>query len=112
MLNSLDLLVLVFMGLFAGSLLALCLMFLVRRPRVKQVSLYVVAALGIFAAYAGIRIGNVYFPVQTAVGVAAGLASIGAVVLERLARGEEKKLRLARLLAAAALVVGMVNAIL
>ena len=48
MLNSLDFLVIVAMGLVAASLLALCLMFLVRHKRVKQVCLYIAAALGLF----------------------------------------------------------------
>ncbi|MBE6893697.1 MAG: hypothetical protein E7482_06775 [Ruminococcaceae bacterium] len=109
MLTSLDWLVIVYMGMVAASLLSLCLMFLVRRPRIKQVCLYIVAALGVYAASVGIRIGLGLFPVQVAVGVAAGAASIGAIVLERTAKGSEKKLKTARILAAAALVIGVIN---
>jgi len=112
MLNFLDLLVIVFMVLAASSLLAVCLMFLVRNPKIKKGSFYVVVALGIYAASIGIRIGGSLFPMQMAVGVAAGAASIAALVLERMSRGNEKKRKLAYILAAAALAVGFMNAIM
>lgn len=51
MMNSLDLLVIVFMILVAASLMALCLMLLVRNPRIKKVCLYVVSALSIYTSY-------------------------------------------------------------
>ena len=79
MLNFLDLLVIVFMVLSAGSLLALCLMFLVRNP---------------------------------AVGVLTAAVSIAAIVLVLTGKGDEKKARIARILAAASLVVGIANAFL
>lgn len=112
MLNFLDLLVVVFMVLSAVSLLALCLMFLVRNPRIKKICFYIVAALGIYAGSIGIRIGTFLFPVQTTVGVLAAAASIAAIVLVATSTGNEKKFKIARLMAAAALVVGMINAFL
>ena len=86
MFTFLDLLVVVFMVLAASSLLALCLMFLVRSPKIKKVCFYIVVALGVYAASIGIRIGWPLFPGQVVVGVAAGVASVAALVLERVSR--------------------------
>jgi len=110
MLNFLDLLVVVAMVLVAVSLLALCLMFLVRNPRIKKVCFYIAAVLGVYAGSIGIRIGTSLFPVQTAVGVIAAAVSIAAIVLHVTAKGNEKKVKIAQLMAAAALIVGIVNA--
>ena len=110
MLTFLDLLIVVFMVLAAASLLALCLMFLVRNPKVQKVCLFITAALGSYTAYIGIRIGGLFFPVQAFIGIAVGLASITAVVLALLARDSRKKFLIARILAAAALVIGIANA--
>ena len=110
MMNSLDLLVIVFMAIAAAALLSLTLMFLARRPRVKQVCLYIASALGIYTGSVGIRIGLVGFPVQTAFGFVAAAAGIGAIVLERLSKGDKKKLMISRIVSAASLVVGILSA--
>lgn len=110
--NSLDLLVIVFMVMAAVALLSLTLMFLARRPRLKQVCLYIASALGVYTGYVGVRIGLTGFPVQAAFGFAVAAAAIGAVVLERLGKDDNRKLTLARIAAAGSVVVGMVNAIL
>lgn len=112
MLNSLDLLVIVYLVMIAAGLLALSLMFLVRRPLVKKICFYIVSALGIYTASVGIRIGFVLFPVQVAFGVLAGLASIVSILLSLKFRNDEKMWKVLRLLSAAALVVGLINAIL
>lgn len=110
MFTNLDFLFVTFMLLVAAGLLALCLMFLVRSPRLKKICFYIIVALGIYVSYIGIRIGNFGFPIQMAVGAVAGIASAGSLVLERMAKGDEKKFRAACILAAAALIIGMVNA--
>lgn len=110
MLNFLDLLVIVFMVLSAVSLLALVLMFLVRNVRIKKVCFYIVAALGIYAGSIGVRIGTFLFPVQTAVGVIAGAVSIAAIVLVLSRKGDEKKFKIAQIMASVALVIGIINA--
>ena len=48
--------------------------------------------------------------VQTGLAVVLALAAIGAVVLERLSKGSEKKFLLAQVLASGSLVMGMFNA--
>ena len=110
MLNSLDLLVIVFMVLAAVSLLALCLLFLVRNSRIKKVCFYIVAVLGVYTGYIGIRIGSIWFPVQTAVGVIAAVASIAAIVLGAASIGNAKKFMIAQVVAAASLLIGFINA--
>ena len=109
MLTSLDWLVIVFMIMVATSFLSLCLMFLVRRPHIKRVCFYIVVALSIYAAAVGIRIGRGLFPIQVAVSVASGAVGIAAIVIDRTSTGDEKKLKIARIMAATTLVIGIIN---
>ena len=110
MVTFLDLLVVVVMVLCAVSLMAMALMFLVKNKKVKRVCLYLVAALGIYMGYVGCRILWPGFLPQVILAVVMALAAIGAVVLERLSKGSEKKFRLAQILASGSLVIGMFNA--
>lgn len=112
MVTFLDLMVMVFMVLAAGGALALCMMFLARRPRIKQVCLYVAAALGVYVCTVSVRIAGSMFPEQMIAGLVLGLGSVAAVVLERMSKGDEKKQKIARILAAASLVLGLANAFL
>ena len=91
MVTFLDLLVVVVMALCAVSLVAMALMFLVKNKKVKRICLYLVAALGVYMGYVGFRIMWVKSLAQTGLAVALALAAIGAVVLERLSKGSEKK---------------------
>ena len=110
MVTFLDLLVVVVMVLCAVSLVAMALMFLVKNQKVKRICLYLVAALGVYMGYVGFRIMWVNSLAQTGLAVALALAAIGAVVLERLSKGSEKKFLISQVLASASLVVGMFNA--
>ena len=110
MVTFLDLLVVVVMVLCAVSLVAMALMFLVKNKKVKQICLYLVAALGIYMGYVGLRIMWINSAAQSAFAVAMALTSIGAVALERLSKESEKKFLLSQILASAALVTGMFNA--
>ena len=110
MVTFLDLLVVVVMVLCAVSLVAMALMFMLKNKKVKRICLYLVAALGVYMGYVGFRIMWVNSLAQTGLAVALALAAIGAVVLERLSKGSEKKFLLARILATVALVAGMFNA--
>ena len=112
MVTFLDLLVVVVMVLCAVSLVAMALMFLVRSKKVKRICLYLVAALGVYMGYVGLRIMWINSAAQSAFAVAMALAAIGAVVLERLSKGSEKKFLLAQVLASGSLVIGMFNAFL
>ena len=110
MLNSLDLMIVVFMIVSVMSLLSLGLMFLVRSTQVKKICFYIVSALGIYIGSVGIRIGKFVFPVQTAVGVIVAIVSIAAIVLAVTGKDNEKKFQMAQFMAAGALVVGFINA--
>ena len=110
MLNYLDLLVIIFMVLTTGSLLALCLMFLVRNPRIKKACFYIVAALAIYAGSIGIRIGTFLFPVQTAIGVLVAAVSIAAIIMVARFKDDTKKFKIAQFLVVGALIVGIFNA--
>lgn len=112
MLNSLDLLIIVVMGLAAAALLGLVLMFLVKNQTFRRVCFYLVAALGVYIGTVGFRINCPGFPVQMALAVVFALACAGAVVLERVKKNDDKAFRTARILAAAGLVLGMANAFL
>ena len=76
---------------------------------IKRVCFYIVAALSIYAAAVGIRIGRGLFPIQVAVSVASGAVGIAAIVIDRTIKGDEKKLKIARIMAATTLVIGIIN---
>lgn len=112
MFTFLDLLIVVSMGLMAASALALALMFLLKNKTAQRVCLYVVAALGVYIGTVGFRINWLGFEFQAGLAIALAVVSVGAVVLERLKKNDEKLFLLSRLLATGALALGMVNAFL
>ena len=110
MMTSLDLLVAAFVGIASVSLLALCLMFLVRKPLIQRVCFYIVVVVGVYCGLVGIRIGSFGFPMQRGIGAVVGMMSIVALLLERMSKGNQKKFFTARMLSAGALIIGMLNA--
>lgn len=112
MITFLDLLILVSMALIAAGLLSLALMFLVRNKKVQRVCFYIAAALSLYVAYVGIRINWLGFANQAVLAGVLALVSVGAVVLERVKKDDEKLFLIARIAAAAALVIGIINALL
>lgn len=112
MFTFLDLLVVVSMALVAGSFLSVALMFLVKNQKVRRVCFYVAVALSVYVGYVGVRINWHGFYGQAFLAVALALVSLGALVLERVGKGNEKRFLVARIAAAAALVLGTVNALL
>ncbi|MBQ4649308.1 MAG: hypothetical protein IJB73_01260 [Firmicutes bacterium] len=112
MFTFLDLLVVVFMVIAASGLLASCLMFLTKKPVLRKACFYITSALALYVGYVGVRIGGSLFPVQSAAGIAVGIAAIAAVVMALTGKENEKKFMTARIIAAAALVIGIVNAFL
>lgn len=109
MLNSLDLLIIVFLAIAVIGLLSLALLFLSKKPIVRRISTFLLAGLSLFLAYGGIYIGITGFPFQVAVAAIAGIAAIVSVVLE-LAGKNEKSGVYARILSVAGLVLGMAAA--
>ena len=113
MFTSLDLLIIVFLALAAATLLSLALMFLTRNGTARKVCFYIASALGLYISWVGFRIGlGGMFPIQMAIGVVTALMCIGAFVLERVGKGNSKLFLVARIFAAAALVIGLFNALL
>ena len=110
MFTSLDFLILVVMALTAASLIAMVLMFLVRNHRFRQVSLYLVSALGVYISCVGLSILWPNFMGQVFVAVLTLLTSLGAIVLERVRKGSGKHFLAARILASAALIASLINA--
>jgi hypothetical protein len=112
MFTFLDLLVVVFLALAALSLLSLCLMFLIRNKTAKRVFFYISTVFGIYIASIAFRISSGFFPAQTGLAIVTALMCIGAFVVERVGKNNDKMFLIARLIAAAALVIGFFNAIL
>ena len=113
MFTSLDLLIIVFMALAAVTLLSLCLMFLIRNKTARKVFFYIASALGLYVSWIGFRIGfGGLFPIQIVIGILTALMCVGAFVLERVSKGNNKMFLIARIISAAALVIGFCNAIL
>lgn len=112
MITFLDLLVVVSMVLVAASLLSLVLMFLIRRKKVQHVCFYIAVALSLYIGYVGLRINWPGFFGQSVLAVVLALVSVGAFVLERVRKNDEKMFLYARIAAAAALVFGVINALL
>ena len=113
MLTSLDLLIIVFMALAAVTLLSLALMFLIRNKTARKVFFYIASALGLYVSWVGFRIGiGGLFSFQIAIGVLTALMCIGAFVLERISKGNDKMFLDARILSVSALVIGFFNAML
>lgn len=112
MTTFLDLLIVVVLVLAAVSLVSIALMFLVRNTMVRRVCLWIVAAMGVYMGYVGLRIMWINSAEQSALAVLMALTSIGAFVLERLSKNSKKRFLIARIMASAALVIGMLNAFL
>ena len=112
MFTFLDLLIVVSMVLIAGSLLALVLMFLIRNKTAQRVCFYLAVALSVYIGYVGVRINWPEFYTQAVLAVVLVLVSLGALVLERLKKNDDKMFLVSRIAAAAALVIGVANALL
>ncbi|MBR4071744.1 MAG: hypothetical protein IKK26_04235 [Clostridia bacterium] len=112
MITFLDLLVIVSMVLIAASLLSLVLMFLIRNKKIQRVCFYITVALSLYVAYVGIRINWLGFEHQAVLAIALALISIGALVLERIKKGNDRVFLYARIASAAALIIGVANALL
>lgn len=112
MLTFLDLLIIVSMVLIAASLLSVVLMFLVRNKKIQQVCFYISVALSLYIGFVGIQINWPGFFHQAVLAAVLALVSIGALVLQLLKKGDDKVFLYARIAAAAALVIGAINALL
>ena len=110
MFTFLDLLIVVVLALAAVSLVSMVLMFLVKNRKVSRVCLWIGAVLGIYMGYVGVRIMWINSASRSALAVLMGLTAFASIVLERLSRDNPKACLTAKIMASAALVVGIVNA--
>ena len=113
MLNFLDLLVIVFLAAAAFALLSVVAMFVVKNPLVQKISLglSVLVSLGLAVSYLPSLL-TFSFVGQFAAGILFALLGVGGGILATVAKGDEKKFLVARILAAVSLVLGIVNAFL
>lgn len=112
MMTFLDLLIIVSMALIAGSLLSVVLMFLVKNRKVRRVCLWITAALGLYVGYVGLYINWPMFYGQAVIAAVMALVGVGALVLSLVKKEDDKAFLIARIAAAASLVIGVVNALM
>lgn len=109
MLNSLDLLVILFLVAAVVTVLAICLLFLVKKPLVRRICLFFLAAVALYFAAMGAYIGRFVFVGQTVIALVLGAAAITAVVLELKGKSEKTAL-ISRLAVSASVVLAVLNA--
>ena len=109
MMNSLDLLIIVFMAMTVVSLLAICLMFLVKHPTVKKIAFYFLALFGMAVAVLNHLMTPFTFPGELAIGWGLGGLSVAALLMSLLGKSE-KVTKAAPILVAVSVVAGMLNA--
>jgi len=110
MITMLDFLVVAFMALAVAGLVAVLLMFVSKNKRVRSVSLYFAAALGLYAMYVSVRIFWPYYTGQLAIGIILGLVGAAAIVLARRAGEQGNTRMLARIMATVSCAAGLLNA--
>ena len=110
MLNSLDLLVIVFIGMVVFSIIGLALQFIAKNKALQKVSFYFTAILGVLLAifkylsmpHTGLYTGQIVF------GFALGLFAIAAVILQ-LVKKDERSFQMAKTLMAVSVIGGLIN---
>ncbi len=107
MLNSLDALILVFIGLTVAGLLAILLMFLLKNPTAKKIAFYFSAALGMILAILKALSTPYSHLSETILGWGFGLLSIVALLITVLGKSESK-FKLAQLLVTISVIAGMI----
>lgn len=114
MLNSLDLLVIVFMIMASLALLSLLLMWLIKNKTVRRISVCVASALTLYSSFVGVVCLGSYFFEQAVIGLIVGIASIGALVLTFVGakKQNEEMEMIARIASSIALVAGLINLLL
>ena len=108
-----DLLVIVGMVLAASTLLSLCLMFLIKNKTAQRIIFYIVLVLALYMSWVGFYIGiSGWFTAQISAAIFTAIMCVVTFIIERFSKGSDKKFLLARILAAATLVIAFTNALL
>lgn len=110
MYTSLDHLMIAFMLIAAVSLLSLTLMFLVRRTKIRKICFWAVSVLAVYISTIAIRIGGIYFPFQTGLGIFTMIAAITSPVLSIVFKNNEKVCKITRVASAVSLVLSFIAA--
>ena len=111
MFTTLDLLVVAFLVLTAATLCALSLMFLLKNSKAKKVFFYIACGLGLYLSWGGLSMGLLgMFTEQIVIGLLTAVMCVASFAVERIGKGNEKMFLAARIVSAAALVLGMANA--
>lgn len=112
MITFLDLLVIVCMALITAGALSVALMFLVKNQKVQRVCFYITVALSVYIGTVGVRINWPDFFDQAVCAVVMALVAVGSLVLERVRKNDDKMFLIARIAAAASLIIGIINALM
>lgn len=111
MMNPLDMLVLVFIGMSTASLLAICMMFLMKKEIGKKIAFYFLSVQGMLISWMNAKMTPATYPTERALGWALGGLCVVALLLEVCGKSE-KYSKIARILVTVSVVLGMVNAFL
>ena len=109
MLDSLDWLVVIFLIVGVTGLLSLGLMFLAKNETIKKISFYVLVVLGMTVSWMNAKMTPSSYPGELALGWGLGALSMAALLLEVCSKSE-KKTKIARILTAISVVLGIANA--
>lgn len=108
MLTALDWLVLVFVGMTGISLLAICLMYLLKNETIKKIAFYFLGIQGMLISWMNAMSTPDSFPLELALGWGLGGLSIAALLLQICGK-HPKKSQIARILVTVSVVIGMWN---
>ena len=112
MMNPLDLLVIVFMAVSAASLLDVCLMFLMKRPAIQNACFYFLGLQGMLVSWMNAKMTPpIGYEGELLLGWGLGAVAIAGLLLHVCGKGEKSR-KIARILVALSVVLGMVNAFL
>ena len=109
MLNSLDLLILIFATTLISGLFSVIMTFTLKSHSAKKLFLFIVAAVSLFVTYGGISTFWPYFAVRTLISIVIGLATIASVVLASISKDNNKLFLIARIAASISVILGILN---
>ena len=108
MFTSLDLLVLVFIGMTGFSLLAILLMFLIRHDLVKKIFFYFLTIQGMLLSWFNALSTPSDYLGEIVLGWGLGIMSVAALLLQICGKSE-KKFKIAQVLVTASVIFGLGN---
>ena len=95
----------------AASLLAVCLMFILKNKMARKIIFFFLTVQGMLVSALNALMTPFTYPGKLALGWGLGAVSVAALLLELCGKGEKKSL-IARIMVTASVVLGMINAFL